>query len=80
MTLAYLPSHLIETTYLLIKNESQLLNRNNVCKFLAYYERYWLRHITLKKFSVFKLPNTTNNVQEANNARLIEKLGIRPQA
>ena len=80
IVLAYLPSNIISATYLLIKSESKLLDRVNVGKFLAYYERYWLLNITPEHFSVYRLPRRTNNVQESNNARLVQKLGIRPDA
>ena len=81
IVLAYLPSNIISATYLLIKSESKLLDRVNVGKYLAYYERYWLLNITPEHFSVYRLPHRTNNVlQESNNGRLVQKLGIRPDA
>ena len=80
IVLAYLPSNMISATYLLIKSESMLLDRVNIGKFLAYYERYWLQNATPEHFSVYRLPYRTNSVQEANNAQLVQNLGIRPDA
>ena len=46
--------------------------------FLGYFERYWLKVVKPDGFSVFGLPQRTNNCSESFNNSLKHTLGHRP--
>lgn len=70
-----LPSEIVSENYYILKNNLSAGLKSSFRGFCSYYERQWVRR---QPFSVFGLPNRTNNEIESFNSTLLDTMGEHP--
>lgn len=80
LALPLLPHDKIALQFRVLKGELSEYLKDRFKRFTTYFERYWLKIIKPKNFSVFGLQHRTNNAIEAYHASLLRKLEIHPTA
>lgn len=78
MALPFLPHEMVKDAFEYLKEDCKRDFGNVFNKFIDYFEKEWIKVVTPKGFSIYRLKHATNNFLESYHRVITELMGKRP--